>query len=109
MSKHKLTDKTKKELEYLAGQMPDMVYTVPHKSRMKGEDLLRNKVDKVEGKTVFPGKVYFVTHNQQHPVNHKNRILSAFKSNGWDGVAAYVEKVSKSLKSQKGNRHEGAL
>lgn len=59
-----------------------------------GEDLLLCNVKEVDGEPVNPNLAYSISIDVIHHVNHKERMITAYKRKGRQGIADYLKTVT---------------
>lgn len=87
--------RTKKITEYLraiAKDLPRKEYTYAGKLSEKGDDIIQRGITKdADGLSVMPHKSYQKKIPLKREANHERRMRSAFDSNGFEGVKAYLK------------------
>ena len=88
----KRTKKITKSLRAIAKQLPRQEYTFAGCISEKGDDIIQRGITKdSDGLPIMPHKSYVKKIPLQRNANHERRIRSAFDSNGFEGVKAYLK------------------
>lgn len=90
----KVTKFQAKEFKKLAKVLPVVYYEVKEKRSMLGADIIKNKsIDQSRFKTIDPDKKYLIETNVRYPVNHHNRITTAYQNAGMKAVEEYCQQT----------------
>jgi hypothetical protein len=88
----KRTKKITQALRAIAKQLPRQEYTFAGRISENGHDIIQRGITKDEdGLPIMPHKSYVKKIPLQRAANHQRRIRSAFDSNGFEGVKAYLK------------------
>lgn len=104
---NKLTRKETELIRELAKSLPKTFYEANDKVRMSGADIMKDKnidVSKFEGK-IKPEGLYLVNVPKKYPVNHSNRLMTAFENGGLKAVDDYARGVMDLVEAQLSNPH----
>lgn len=95
------------KLREIAKGLPEDTYYVNEINTQQGADLIQRGItEDGEGHMIMPYKEYHQKLSKPMPVNHENRLKSAFDSNGFEGVKSYLTKY---VKTELSNEFFGKL
>lgn len=92
---HKITRKEREILRKLANELPQTYYEANEKFILSGMEILKDpsiKTNNFNG-PIIPNKKYEIARTVQKPVNHNNRLTTAFESGGLEAVDKYCLEV----------------
>jgi hypothetical protein len=95
---YKVTKEMRRKLNALASQMPKTYYeylqNVSGATLLAQDSTMKNSLVK----PIDPKKIY--TKTALRPVNHKNRLIQAYKSGGQEAVELYCRQIQELIKTK---------
>lgn len=92
---NKITRKEREILRKLANELPQTYYEANEKFILSGLEILKDpsiKTNNFNG-PIIPNKKYEIARKVMKPVNHNNRLITAFESGGLEAVDKYCIEV----------------
>jgi len=102
---YKVNKTIKKQIGMLAGQLPVTFYDANESGISSGKRLIENGVTEISGVPIEEDKTYTRTIARPHVVNHKRRMIEAFKSEGQKGLEKYIAQLGEIFNPPKINLH----
>lgn len=92
---NKITRKDREILKRIANELPQTFYEAKEKFILSGIEILKNpdiKTNNFNG-PIVPNKKYEIARKVMKPVNHHNRLITAYEGGGLDAVDKYCMEV----------------
>jgi hypothetical protein len=97
-----------KQIRKLASQMPNLLTQKVIGEKIKGEELYKQGVEKVEGKPVLMDEMYRKKTVVDAPLNHNRKMKQLYNQYGAAGVGMYINAVNMHMTALKAKEEKNA-